>query len=228
MRARFIVTLIRAGVPIALSVASIYVSDIEWKTALAVIAFVIIGLAEYVGIFQPLAKLEETKKKLVDPYIKPWVDKAEIEGRKPKIRVNVMTVKWHWFRKCFFQYYQYKMDGYPDSDLYFPISRGFCGQVLANKLQDTYYKDLRGEQGAAGPTSYSFNKKQIEATRHVKAVTSTPLFRKKHCWNGRTKHEWFAVMNVDAVDDAGAEYLGKEETLETIRSWAEFMQTAFE
>jgi hypothetical protein len=202
-------------------------ADIKTRWLVAGACLVVVGIVDWIGVARPVKRFEERRKRLADSYIKPWLGEARIGDARPALRANVMIVRRTWyFRKQFVQCYEQGMQGWPDTNLRFPITRGFCGQIFAQGIQDTFYKDLRTAT-ADQLASYGWTQKEQSVTKHVKAVTSTPLLRTREHNHGGTHQEYFGVLNIDATDDLGAEYLANQEVLEKIRSFAEFFQTTF-
>jgi hypothetical protein len=183
-------------------------------------------VVEYFGAYRPQKHFDEKRKELLDAFFDNFIDTAEIENQKATIRVNIMLVQWcvgGWTIVCrhFFQFYQKGMDGYPDADAHFPTCAGFCGRVFQSKEAWAHYEDLR----AITPEElegYGFSKKLQQQTRVVKAIVSVPLYRKLKSMRGSPKVRWIGVLNVDAVDDAGADLLKQPEIQEQIEAFAEF------
>ncbi len=225
-RTRFWVNTIGRVVPLAVSFAVVF-SGASELTKLVVfgVAILLLIFVEYIGVYRPLNHFEKVVKSQFDFYFEPFVNGATfIDGTKADIRVNLMLIKRWFFRRHLFQYYQQGMKGFPDANLHFPIRCGLCGRAVRNKSDTVTYRDLRCDTAATAKSEFDWSAKQFAATTHVRAVATVALFRERKTFGGHIKHYCFGVLNVDATNDAGAEFLADPEIQEQIKEFSNFVQ----
>lgn len=129
---RFFLETLLKSIPLLLPLIAIIYTG-QYVIVVAIAYVIIFFIVEGLLIYRPAKKFEERRKDILDAYFKPWVDKAKIDGRKPKIRINVMIAK-KWFTgKHLFQFYGYNMKGYPDADLHFSAKAGVSGWCLTQR-----------------------------------------------------------------------------------------------
>lgn len=220
MRTRFFLSLVGRVTPLTIAFAFAVISpDNKTKAIAYTCAIALLVVSEYIGIYRPLQNLDETRRKQLDHYLKAFVDSAKLGEQKAVIRVNVMMVGWTITGRHFFQYYQSGMKDYPDANLHFAISKGVCGMAFKRRLFEVEYADLR----SANP-GYKLSKRETATTGHVKAVATIPLFREVKTFRGHPNVRYFGVLNVDAIDDVGAELLKEPQIQARIKGHAEFIR----
>lgn len=221
MRTRFILSLVGRITPLTIAfIFAVLAPDTKTKGVAYACAVVLLIVSEYFGIYRPLQNLDETRRKQLDHYLKAFVDSAKLEDQKAVIRVNVMVVGWTITGRRFFQFYQCGMKGYPDANLHFAVSKGVCcGMAFKRRLFKVEYADLRGPN-----LGYKLSKREVETTGHVKAVATIPLFREVKTLRGNPNEHYFGVLNVDAIDDVGAELLKEPKIQDQIKGHAEFIR----
>jgi hypothetical protein len=227
MFAKFCISILGRLVPLALAlVTGSYLTETYLKAIAYSFGGFIFVVVEYFGAYRPLKHFDDKRKELLDAFFNNFVDTAKIGDQKATIRVNIMLANWcigSWTVLCrhFFQFYQKGMDGYPDADAHFSVCSGFCGRVFRSREAWAHYEDLR----SLTPDQlegYGFSEKLQQQTRAVKAIVCVPLYRKFKSMRGAPKVKWIGVLNVDAVDDAGADLLKQPEIQEQIEAFAEF------
>jgi hypothetical protein len=225
MRAKYFTVLIGKVVPMATAFAlAVYGPNPQVRLVALVAGVLIITITEYVAILRPLSNIHEVRKKLLDFYLKSFVQTARINGQQPGLRVNLMVVGWNWtLRRHLFQYYQFNMEKWPDANLHFPIRRGCCGAALATRQHRVHFTDLRTVEREA----FGLSKQQSRATSHVLAVATVPLYREVKTLRGVSLWNYFGVLNIDAIDELGADFLASEEVHEHILGQAAFAQLTF-
>lgn len=225
-RTRFFVNVAGRVIPLCVSLAfALFSTDpvIKWLVPFAAIAVLI--LVEYLGVYRPAQRFEEIVRKQFDFYFEPFVTGATfIDGTKAKIRVNLMLIRWRIFGWHLVQYYQQGMAGHPDANLHFPAYAGVCGQAVQNKSDTLVYRDLRHHTAETAKSEYKWAPKHFAITSHVRAVASVPLFRERKTFTGKIKHDCFGVLNVDAIDDVGAEFLADPIIQQQIKDYSTFVQ----
>jgi hypothetical protein len=226
-RTRFWVNVVGRILPlgVSLSFALFSTNNTAKGIAFSVAALVLI-LVEYLGVYRPLQHLEDVIRKQFDCYFEPFVNDAWFDGTKAEIRVNVMLVRWTFSGRYFVQCYQQGMAGYPDANLRFSIKRGLCGYAFRSNSHKVLYRDLRKEIPEISRKKYHWSQKELETVQHVMAVAAIPLYRQRTSLWGRIKHEYFGVLNVDAINDAGVELLADSATQKQIKGFAKFAQVS--
>lgn len=225
MKARFVLSLIGRLTPMtAAFILSILAPTPQARVILFVGSVTLLVVSEYFGIFRPLQNIEETRKRQLDFVIKPWLEGVRYQRRSPKLRVNVMLVRWR-FGWRFYQFYQLNMDGDADANLSFSVNRGFCGDVFRNHSQKAKYRDLR--KMSIQEQSEAFGWKDHDKTTHLKAIACSALYKETKTLRGAVRHRYFGVLNIDAIDDDGAEFLGSTEALNQVTKLAKFVQVTF-
>lgn len=198
----------------------IYYGWFERYKVITILVFVVIFfIVEFFAIYKPTKKNIDRNREICDQFFGNWISGAKFNGKKPKLRINIMLKKFHIINCHFFQYYQLNMKEYPDSDLHFSIHQGFVGECFKKDVANApYYNELRDLKGEEIFKVYKFNKKLYEKTKHIKAITCSPLQKEKMSFwrRGVKKYKKFGVLNVDAVDDVGADYLKEKEVLREI------------
>lgn len=225
-RTRFYINVVGRVVSIGLSLAYAFFSTNEvakYSVSFAAIVFLI--LVEYLGVYRPSQKFEDVVRKQFDFYFEPFVSGAKFsDGTKADIRVNLMLIRWWFFRRHFFQYYQQGMRGWSDSNLHFPIGCGLCGKARKDGSDTVTYRDLRPDTAESAATEFNWSAKRFEATKHVRAVAAVPLFRESKAFGGPIRHYCFGVLNVDATNDAGAEFLADPIIQQQIKDFSNFVE----
>ena len=224
-RTRFWVNAVGRVAPLVVSFAVTFSAATEFQKLLTLggAVFVLIAV-EYIGVVRPLRDLEGIVRKQFDFFFQPFVDRAEFMGQKADIRINVMLVKWFWFRRHLYQYYQIGMKGFPDSDLHFSIKRGASGRALAGKMEKVYYRDLRNDSPDRAKRRYKWSQKELEAVQHVLAVAVIPLCRERKTLRGHIRYQYIGTLNVDATNNEGADLLANPDIQQQIRGFAAFVQ----
>jgi hypothetical protein len=184
----------------------------------------VLALAEYFGIFRPLVSLEEHKINLLDYYIDKFVKTAAINDEKITVRVNIMIVKWNWYDRHFFQYYQHGMAGHPDGDLHFAINKGFCGAIFKKRVHEVHFVDLTKMKRRLIKKTFSLSESEIESTANIKAIACIPLYRQMKSWRCNPKTIYFGVLNVDTEEKKGVEFLKSPEIQKQIKALATYAQ----
>lgn len=225
---RFFLETLLKSIPLLLPLIAIIYTG-QYVIVVAIAYVIIFFIVEGLLIYRPAKKFEERRKDILDAYFKPWVDKAKIDGRKPKIRINVMIAK-KWFTgKHLFQFYGYNMKGYPDADLHFSAKAGVSGWCLTQRDDKPKFEELGDMTLEEAKRRFQFSKELYEKTRHIKAIVCRPLVRTHNRWLGYgEKQDFFGVLNIDAVDDVGVNFLQNDETLEDIYNFGIFIQRVFE
>jgi len=225
---RFFLETLLKSIPLLLPlIAIIYAGQ---YVIVATITYVIIFfIVEWFLIYRPSKKFEDRRRDILDAYFKPWVDEAEVDGQKPAIRINVMMAK-KWFTgKHLFQFYGYNMKGYPDADLHFSAKAGVSGWCLTQRDDRPKFEELGAMTPEEAKKRFQFSKELYEKTSHIKAIVCRPLVRTHNRWLGYgEKQDFFGVLNIDAVDDVGVNFLQNDETLEDIYNFGIFIQRVFE
>ncbi len=126
-----------------------------------------------------------------------------------------------WLEPKFVQVYEHGMSGWPDANLSLPVETGFVGECFPKNTKNTYYKDMRGKTFEELNAIQKLTQKEFELTKHITAITCTTLMRKKKRIYGRRlpEEEYFGVLNIDATDNDGANYLSQKKVLEAVRSF---------
>lgn len=158
----------------------------------------------------------------MDCFIKPFVSTATYGRKKVKLRVNVVLIRRYWFSMHLFQFYQHGMSGFPDANLHFSVHKGLCGRALMEHTQKVSYIDLRKT-----PWDGEFTDKEVQQTKHIKAIATIPLLRETKTFMGRPTTEYFGCLNIDSTDDLGADFLSAKAAQEQILALAELVQTTF-
>src|SRR6202041_2578486 len=115
---------------------------------------------------------------------------------------------WNWWQRHFFQYYQYGMAGHPDANLHFPVSKGFSGKAFEKKTHEVNFVDFRGMSPEEIKKLCDFSQKEYELTADLKAIVCVPLFREvKTFFRGNPQTKFYGVLNVDTLDNEGADFL---------------------
>lgn len=201
----------------------------EYRIIATFAYFPVFFIVEYLVIYRPSKKLEDKRKDILNAYFKPWMDKARINNQKPKIRINIMLVRTWFTGKHLFQFYGYRMKGWPDADLHFSAKSGFSGWCLKERHQKPHFEDLRNMDKETAKQRFQFNERQYQLTQHIKAIVCVPLVRTRKSWFGYgEKQDFFGVLNVDATDDIGVDFLEVSDTLEDIYNFALFTERVFE
>lgn len=122
------------------------------------------------------------------------------------------------------------MKGWRDSTLHFSVEKGFCGQCFAKGAPDTYYVDLRGQSPEAIKSTYKLSDQEYARTAHINAIACRVLCKqtKKLFRQDVVGYTYFGVLNVDATDDNGADFLQQQEVLETIASFGTLIEVIYE
>jgi hypothetical protein len=225
-RTRFFVNVAGRVVSICVSLAfAVFSTDPIAKYLALLAAIGVLVLVEYLGVYRPSQRFEEVVRKQFDFYFEPFVTGATFsDGTKAGIRVNLMLIKWRFFGRHLVQYYQQGMKGHPDSNLHFPMHAGVCGQAVKNKSDTVTYRHLRGDTQAIAKSEYKWSAKHFGLTTHVRALVTVPLFRERKTFGGSIKHQCFGVLNVDAIDDVGAEFLADPIIQQQIKDYSAFVQ----
>jgi hypothetical protein len=135
-----------------------------------------------------------------------------------------MLVRWNFFGRHFFQFFQKGMGGQRDASLHFSIKRGLCGAAFRRKTHQVLYRDLRNETPEVSKKKYKWTQKEFDAIQHITAVATIPLYRQHKTLRGRIKDKYFGTLNFDATNDAGAVYLADPAVQQQIKGFAEFVQ----
>src|ERR1043166_686592 len=225
-RTRFYINVAGRVVSIGVSLAyALFSSNAVVKYSVSFGAIVFLILVEYLGVYRPSQRFEDVVRKQFDFYFEPFVTEAKfIDGTKADIRVNLMLVRWWFFRRHFFQYYQQGMKGFADSNLHFPIACGLCDKARKDGSDTVTYRDLRPDTAAIAAKEFNWSKKQFRDTKHVCAVATVPLFRESRAFGGPIRHYCFGVLNVDATNDAGAEFLADPIIQQQIKDFSNFVE----
>ena len=120
------------------------------------------------------------------------------------------------------------MKNYPDCNLHCSVSQGFIGECF-KKAVDSYYNDLRELTKEEILKVYKFNNKLYKKTKHIKAIVCCPLQRgKKSIFRpGVIKYKNFGVLNVDAVDNVGSDYLKEKDVLRELDHFRTLVQILY-
>ena len=232
MYSRYILALAGRAIPLAAALmASMYANQPHYKVASYIGAILILAVTEYYAVFRPYKSLRDVREKLLDGFFKQWIDTATINGRRPKLRINVMLKRFpptRLFRPTFVQFYQLGMAGYPDANLVFSIDKGFGGKVFRKKRQEANYRDLRDLSATDQIREFGWSDAEIEMLQGVTSVVSVPLFRSTRTWGGAPRQISIGLLNVDSLDADGASFLAQETTLNYITGLARVVQSAFE
>ena len=232
MYVRYTLALAGRAIPLAAAlVASLYANQPSYKICAYIGAMLVLAVTEYYAAFRPAKSLRDVREKLLDGFFKQWIDTATINGRKPKLRVNVMLKRFppeRLFHPTFVQFYQLGMAGYPDANLAFSIHKGFGGKVFQRQRQEANYRDLRGLSTSEQKKEFGWTDGEIEMLLGVSAVVSVPLFRSTRTWSGAPRQISIGLLNVDSMDADGASFLSQETTLNYITGLARVVQSAFE
>jgi hypothetical protein len=227
MRTKFFLTLIGRITPLTIAFIFAFFAPTDKSKVLSYLCGIALLLAaEYFGIYRPLLNIEEARKRVLDLVFKDWLDSIRLGRRRPNLRVNVMLRRW-WFGWRFYQYYQLNMDGDPDANLSFSVKRGFCGQVFGSHTQKARYRDFRQLSDEEQSREFKWTKSECRQTAHVKAIACAGLYRECRSFRGVLKHRYFGVLNVDATDDDGADFLDSDEALDDVTRLAKIAQVIF-
>ncbi len=220
----------------------------KYKIAIVSVYIVAFTLSEYFLLVRPERRLQERVHKILDHILKPLIDNARYKRKKPSLRVNIMRVKpfryalytrfSRWpvpefllkiIEPRFVQIYEYGMTGHTDTNLSIKASRGFCGHCFSRQMQKTYYIDTRDMEQKDAEQVYLISHDEYEKTKHITAITCTPLIRKKKSLFGRDlpEDQYFGVLNIDATDDIGADYLQQEKVLKEIEALSVIVQEMY-
>lgn len=148
------------------------------------------------------------REEYVDDLVQPF--QAQL-GR--DLRFNVMYAsRWPFLLVKVFHWKGsrgFRAGVHQDARLWFTVHQGVCG--LAYRNQSCEWVDLRTAppfepQLWPWKNPFGLSRGQFEKTRHVKAVLSVPMIK---TLGPRTnpKYTRAGVINLDAVSDAGADYL---------------------
>jgi hypothetical protein len=232
MFSRYILAVLSRSIPLGTALTVLLLKpDPFYKVATYSIGIVFLFATEYYSIYRPIKSLNDVRTKLLDGFLKQWLDGAEINGKKPKLRLNVMLKcrpPEHFFLESFVQFYQLNMQGWPDANLSYLITKGFSGKIFKNRHQETYYVDLRQLDPREIEKDYRWTRREANDTRHVKAIACVPLIRSGKSIIGAPKEIGIGVLNIDATDDLGAVFLAQQETLERITTLGKIVQSAFD
>jgi hypothetical protein len=224
-RTRFWVNVLGRILPLAVSLLfALFSTNNTAKGIVFSVAILVLIIVEYLGVYRPLQRLEDVIRKQFDFYFEPFLHDAQVDGHHAELRVNIMLVRSTMFDRCFFQYYQKNMEGYPDANLHFSIKRGLCGRAFRKNSHEVMYRDLRNDTQQAAQRKFLWSHEQFGITQHVKAVATIPLYRQRTAFRGHIKHKYFGVLNVDAINDAGAELLADSAVQKQIMGFARFVQ----
>jgi len=225
---RFFLETLLKSIPLLLPLIGVIYAK-QYVIIITVAYVTIFFIVEWLLVYKPSKRFEDRRRSILDAYFRPWVDKSEVDGRRPTIRISVMIVK-KWFAgEYLFPLYSYNMKGYPDADLHFSAKVGVSGWCLQKRYQEPHFEELRNITAEKAKERFLFNEKLYERTKHIKAIVCMPLVRTHKRWLGYgEKQDFFGVLNVDAVDDFGVNFLQNDETLEDIYSFGIFIQRVFE
>lgn len=224
-RTRFWVNAIGRVLPLGVSfIFALFSTNDTAKELVFLGAIVVLITVEYVGVYRPVKHFSEIVRDQFDFYFEPFVNDAWLDGVKAEIRVNIMLVRWTLRGRHFFQCYQQGMAGHPDAGLHFSIKRGLCGYAFRKKSHEVVYRDLRKDTPEISERKYRWSRDDFDTTQHVKAVASVPLYRQRTTLRGHIKHKYFGVLNVDAVNDTGANFLADEAIQKQIKGFAGFVR----
>jgi hypothetical protein len=220
-RTRFWVNVLGRILPLGASLLfAIFSTNTIAKEVVFFAAAVVLIIVEFVGVYLPLQRFEEVIRKQLDFYFEPFLEAAQVDGEKADLRVNIMLVRRTiCFCPHFFQFYQKNMEGHPDANLHFSIKRGLCGHALRKRSQVVVYRDLRQDTPALAQKKFQWSQEQSDLTQHVKAV-----YRKRTAFRGHIKHKYFGVLNIDATNNAGVEFLADADVQQQIMGFAQFVQ----
>jgi hypothetical protein len=223
---RFWVNVLGRILPLSSSLLfAIFSTNNTAKGVVFLIAALVLILVEYLGVYRPLQRFEDVIRKQFDFYFEPFLEQAQVDGEKADLRVNIMLVRRTiCFCRKFFQFYQKNMEGYPDANLNFSIKRGLCGYAFRKGSQVVMYRDLRGDTREAAQRKFHWSQEQFDLTDHVKAVATIPLYRQRTAFRGHIRHKYFGVLNIDATNDAGVEFLADPDVQQQITGFARFVQ----
>jgi hypothetical protein len=220
-RTRFFLTVLGQIVPLGVALVLVVLAPNNWyKAAVYVAAVILIFTAEYIRVCRPLANIDEMRRKQFAFFFERFADTARINGEPANLRVNIMLKKLTFRGWRFYQYYQYKMAGWPDSDIHFPIKCGLCGLAFKERSHDVVYRS-KAELDAE---NYGFSSEELALLKHVRAIATIPLYREQKTLRGHMAYKYFGVLNVDAVDEAGENLLAEPQIQEQIRALAEFVR----
>jgi hypothetical protein len=224
-RTRFWVNVAGRILPLTVSLLfAIFSTNNGAKGVVFSLAILVLILVEYLGVYRPLQHLEDVIRKQLDFYFEPFLHDAQVDGAHAELRVNIMLVRWTILGRHFFQYYQKNMEGHPDANLHFSIKCGLCGYAFRKNSHEVIYRDLRNDTPDAARRKFHWSQKQFDITNHVKAVATIPLYHQQTALRGHIKHKYFGILNVDATNDAGAEFLADESVRAQIKGFAGFVQ----
>ncbi len=222
---RFLINVLGRVLPLAASFLFAAFSTNDTAKQFVFLATILTLIAvEYFGVYRPSKDFEEVIREVFDFFFAPFVNEASFNGMIAQIRVNVMLVRWTFRGRQFFQYYERGMAGHPDANLHFSIKSGLCGHAFRKNLHEVMYRDLRNDTADAARRKFYWSQEQFEITQHVKAVATIPLYRQRKTLRGHIKYKYFGVLNVDALNDAGAELLADQGIEEQIEGFAGFVQ----
>jgi hypothetical protein len=198
---------------------------------IVVVTFVLFFfIVEYFAVFKPVKNIDDKKKEILNFFIKNWIDGARYNGKKPKIRINIMLKKFRFINFHLYQYYKYKMENYSDCDLHFAISKGFAGECLKKDIENApYLFDMRNYSKEQILRFYKFNNKLYEKTKHIKAIACVPIQKKIRSifYPGVDKYKKIGVLCVDATDEIGADFLAEKKVLQEIKYFHELVKRIY-
>lgn len=221
-------TLVRA-LPLLLPlVPALYLE--RYRLPASITYLVLFFVVEYFAIYRPEKSWEAKRRRILDAFLTQWVDESRYGDTRPEIRINVMLVRWFGLGRRFFQVYEYRMKGWPDSTLHFSVRKGFCGECFGKGGPKTYYVDLRGQPADTIKNTYNLNDEEYKKTAHIRAIACRVLAKEaKRVWRPEViGYKYLGVLNVDAVDDAGAEFLQQPEVLEKITNFGTLIEAIYE
>lgn len=224
-RTRFWVNVLGRILPLSASLLfAIFSTNNAVKAVVFSTAVVVLIVVEYLGVYRPLQRFEDIIRKQLDFYFEPFLEGARVDGEKADLRVNIMLVRRTIFGRQFFQFYQKNMEGYADANLHFPIKSGLCGYAFRKGSQVVMYRDLRNDTPEVAQRKFRWSKEQSDLTQHVKAVATIPLYRQRTAFRGHIAHKYYGVLNIDATNEAGVEFLSDAAVQEQIVGFAQFVQ----
>jgi hypothetical protein len=222
---RFILNLLGRITPMSVAfLLAVFSADNTSKGVGFALAIAFLVVSEYYGVYRPLQNIDEIRRKQFDFYFGPFVESANFNGMSAIIRVNIMMARRHWLQLHLFQYYQFGMAGHPDANFHCSVKKGLCGHAFRNKKHEVVYRDFRNDTPESLKRKFRWGDKELEVCGHVKSVATIPIYREIKTFLGHVKFDYFGTLNVDSLDDAGAELLADAEIQQQIKAFAQFVQ----
>jgi hypothetical protein len=229
MRAKLAIAILLKCAPLVtgfLATTSV-VPSLPWKIVALGSSIFLYVISEVHFVFRPTLDLIKIRRKLLDEYVKAF-DEARIGDVEVKLRVNLMLVTRPWWflflRKRFEQHWHNReMARHPDANLVFWADEGCCGYEFKKRTQIPSYHDLRKPL----LPGIKLSKRMKRDAPKIEAILTIPLRKARGDGELRIRQEYFGVLNIDALDDAGADLLQKEEMKKAIIALAAFVENTF-